>query len=161
MSASSGAGHNFHRHPTQEELITVSSGQIEQWLGEASTVLGPGDSAYVDPGLVHASFNTTGDTVHLRVVIAPSVATATGYELEDVSAEEPWASLRRALRVETAAFEEPLVPDENALMRPDGKVQAGDGSTAPGSCSCPSALPGCAASCRPGRRRHCGRSHVA
>ncbi len=52
-----GAGHNFHRHPLQEEVIIVGSGEIEQWLGESSTVLGPGDSAFVDAGLVHASFN--------------------------------------------------------------------------------------------------------
>lgn len=90
-----GAGHDFHRHPTQEELIIVDSGEVEQWLGERSMTLGPGDSAYVDPGLVHASFNTTSETAHLRVVISPSVGTATGYELEDVSAQEPWASLRR------------------------------------------------------------------
>jgi quercetin dioxygenase-like cupin family protein len=89
-----GAGHDFHRHPTQEELIIVESGEVEQWLGEQSRALGPGDSAYVDPGLIHASFNTTSETVHLRVVISPSVDTATGYDLEDVSAQEPWASLR-------------------------------------------------------------------
>ena len=73
-----GAGHDFHRHPTQEELIIVGAGEIEQWLGEKSRVLGPGDSAYVDPGLVHASFNTTSETAHLLVVISPSVQTPPG-----------------------------------------------------------------------------------
>ena len=95
VSILAGAGHDFHRHPAQEELIIVDSGEVEQWLGEQSRVLGPGDSAYVDPGLVHASFNTTAHTAYLRVVISPSVETATGYELEDVSAREPWVSLRR------------------------------------------------------------------
>jgi quercetin dioxygenase-like cupin family protein len=90
-----GAGHDFHRHPTQEELIIVDSGEVEQWLGDQSMVLRPGDSAYVDPGLVHASFNAAPETARLRVVISPSVDTPTGYDLEDVSAQEPWVSLRQ------------------------------------------------------------------
>jgi quercetin dioxygenase-like cupin family protein len=89
-----GAGHNFHRHPAQEEVIIVSSGEIEQWLGESSTVLAPGDSAFVDAGLVHASFNRGPETARLTVVIGPSAATPSGYEVEDVSGQQPWASLR-------------------------------------------------------------------
>ena len=33
-------------------------------------------------------------TAHLQVVIGPSLGGETGYGLEDVSGEEPWASLR-------------------------------------------------------------------
>jgi len=89
-----GAGHNFHRHPVQEEVIIVDSGEIEQWLGEESTLLRAGDSAFVDGGLVYAWFNTGARAARLRVVIAPSIGSGSGYELEDVSADEPWASIR-------------------------------------------------------------------
>ena len=89
-----GAGHDFHRHPVQEELITVGSGKIEQWVAEEVNVLGPGDSVYIAAGRVHASFNVGPETAHLRVVIGPAIGTGSGYELEDVSGQEPWASLR-------------------------------------------------------------------
>jgi quercetin dioxygenase-like cupin family protein len=89
-----GAGHNFHRHPGQEEVIIVSASEIEQWLGEDKSVLGPGGSVYVSAGQVHASFNLGKETAYLQVVIAPALATDTGYDLEDVSGQEPWASLR-------------------------------------------------------------------
>ena len=42
VEISPGAGHDFHRHPVQEELITVGSGEIEQWVAEEVNVLGPG-----------------------------------------------------------------------------------------------------------------------
>jgi quercetin dioxygenase-like cupin family protein len=89
-----GAGHDFHRHPVQEEVIIVTAGEIEQWVGEEVTVLRPGDSAFIVAGRVHASFNLSPETAHLRVVIAPTVGMGSGYELEDVSKRQPWASLR-------------------------------------------------------------------
>jgi quercetin dioxygenase-like cupin family protein len=88
-----GFGHDFHRHPDQEEMIVVKSGQIEQWIERQSTRLGPGDSVYIDRDVVHASFNTGSETAHLAVVLGPSVGDG-GYELVDVASEEPWASLR-------------------------------------------------------------------
>ena len=42
---------------------------------------------------MHASFNVGGETAQLQVVIGPSIGDG-GYGLVDVSAEEPWASLR-------------------------------------------------------------------
>ena len=45
-------------------------------------------------GVIHASFNDGTETAHLQVVIGPSLGGETGYGLEDVSGEEPWASLR-------------------------------------------------------------------
>jgi quercetin dioxygenase-like cupin family protein len=88
-----GGGHDFHRHPGQEEMIIVRSGEITQFLERDSTTLGVGDSVYVDADVVHASFNEGGETAHLQVVIGPSLGDG-GYGLVDVSAEEPWASLR-------------------------------------------------------------------
>jgi quercetin dioxygenase-like cupin family protein len=88
-----GQGHDFHTHPDQEEMIIVTSGQIEQWIERESQVLEPGDSVYIDKGVVHASFNTGSDTAYLQIVLGPAVGEG-GYELVDVSADEPWASLR-------------------------------------------------------------------
>ena len=89
-----GEGHNFHRHPGQEEMIIVKAGRVEQYLERESTILEPGDSVYIDADVVHASFNIGDETVHLQVVIGPSLGEGTGYGLVDVSGEEPWASLR-------------------------------------------------------------------
>jgi quercetin dioxygenase-like cupin family protein len=89
-----GEGHDFHRHPGQEEMIIVTQGQITQYIERDYSSLGPGDSVYLDEGVVHASFNDGDETAHLQVVIGPSLGGETGYGLEDVSGEEPWSSLR-------------------------------------------------------------------
>ena len=88
-----GFGHDFHKHPEQDELITVLAGRIEQWIDEEKTILEAGDSVYLDKDVVHASFNVGDVTARLFVVLAPSVGDE-GYQLVDVSTEEPWASLR-------------------------------------------------------------------
>ncbi len=89
-----GEGHAFHRHPGQEEMIIVKQGEITQFLEQESTTLGPLDSVFIEEGVVHASYNDGSETAHLQVVIAPSLGEGSGYGLEDVSGEEPWASLR-------------------------------------------------------------------
>ena len=89
-----GEGHAFHRHPGQEEMIIVKQGQITQFLEQDSTTLGPLDSVFIEEGVIHASYNDGNETAHLQVVIAPSLGEGSGYGLEDVSNEEPWASLR-------------------------------------------------------------------
>ena len=90
-----GEGHAFHRHVGQEEMIIVKQGAVTQYLELDSTTLNPGDSVYIDEGVIHASYNDGGETAHLQVVIGPSLSSEeTGYGLEDVSGEEPWASLR-------------------------------------------------------------------
>ena len=94
VSLEPGEGHDFHRHPGQEEMIIVSEGRIEQYLERDSAILGPGDSVYIDADVVHASFNVGDLTAHLQVVIGPSLGESSGYGLVDVSADEPWASLR-------------------------------------------------------------------
>lgn len=89
-----GGGHDFHRHPGQEEMIIVKRGQITQYLERESTTLGVDDSVFIEEDVVHASFNETGEPALLQVVIAPSLGEGSGYGLVDVSGEEPWASLR-------------------------------------------------------------------
>lgn len=89
-----GGGHDFHRHPDQEEMIIVKEGRITQFLERDSMELGPGDSVFVPTGTVHASFNDGDQTARLTVVLGPTVNQETGYDLEEVADQEPWASLR-------------------------------------------------------------------
>ena len=90
-----GGGHDFHRHPGQEAVIIVKEGTIVQYLDQESKTLTAGDSVLVPEGVVHASFNDDDEqTAFLQVVISPSLGGETGYGLEDVAEQEPWASLR-------------------------------------------------------------------
>jgi quercetin dioxygenase-like cupin family protein len=89
-----GEGHDFHRHPGQEEMIIVKRGRITQYLERESTELGPEDSVFIEADVVHASFNEGDETADLQVIIAPSPGEGSGYGLVDVSGDEPWASLR-------------------------------------------------------------------
>ena len=88
-----GGGHSFHRHPSQEELIYVLQGEIEQWVDCESKVLGPGDSAFIGADVVHASFNVSPGNSRILAVLGPAVG-AEGYEIVNVSDQEPWASIR-------------------------------------------------------------------
>jgi quercetin dioxygenase-like cupin family protein len=90
-----GGGHDFHRHPDQEEMIIVNTGRITQYLEQESRELGPGDSVFVPANTVHASFNEGDETAHLTVILGPALDTETGYDLVDVADQEPWSSLRR------------------------------------------------------------------
>jgi quercetin dioxygenase-like cupin family protein len=85
--------HAFHKHPDQDEMITVVSGKVTQFLEGESTVLGPGDSVYIDKDVVHGSYNDFDEPAQLAVVLAPAVGDG-GYTALDVSSEEPWASAR-------------------------------------------------------------------
>ena len=86
--------HDFHRHPGQEEMIIVKSGNVEQWLEQEAATLGPGDSVFIGADLVHATFNDGDEPAHLQVVLGPALDSEIGYGLVDVSGEAPWSSLR-------------------------------------------------------------------
>jgi quercetin dioxygenase-like cupin family protein len=88
-----GGGHDFHKHPDQDEMIIVKSGRVVQWLEQDHSELGPGDSVYIDRDVVHGSFNEFSEAAELQVILAPARGDG-GYELVDVSGDEPWASLR-------------------------------------------------------------------
>ena len=88
-----GQGHDFHRHPDQEEVIYVVSGEVEQWLERERSFLTGGDSVFIAADTVHASFNRGDEPARLLAILGPCVGEI-GYELVDVAAEEPWASLR-------------------------------------------------------------------
>jgi quercetin dioxygenase-like cupin family protein len=93
VTLSPGGGHNFHKHPRQEEVIYVIEGEIEQWVHREKRVLRPGDSAFIGADVVHASFNVSDRNARLLAVLGPCVGPE-GYELVDVSGQEPWVSLR-------------------------------------------------------------------
>lgn len=88
-----GFGHNFHLHPGQEEVIYVVAGAVEQWVGQESTTLRPGDGVFIAGDVVHASFNTSNETAKLIAILGPSVGDE-GYQLVEVYEQEPWKSLR-------------------------------------------------------------------
>jgi quercetin dioxygenase-like cupin family protein len=85
--------HAFHKHPDQDEMITVVAGKVTQYLEGESSMLGPGDSVYIDKDVVHGSYNDFDEPALLSVVLAPAIGDG-GYVAVDVTADEPWASLR-------------------------------------------------------------------
>jgi len=87
-------GHNFHKHPQQEELIYVIEGEIEQWVDREKRNLRPGDSAFIGADVVHASFNVSDRNAKLLAILGPCIGSE-GYELVDVANQEPWAALRK------------------------------------------------------------------
>ncbi len=88
-----GNGHNFHKHPQQEEVIYVISGAIEQWVGQEKCVLKAGESAFIPADEVHASFNVGSTEAKLLAILSPCIGEE-GYELVDVMNEDPWNSIR-------------------------------------------------------------------
>lgn len=88
-----GQGHNFHKHPEQEEVIYVLAGEVEQWLGEQRQNLKPGDSIFIDADVVHASFTAGNEPARLLAILAPCIGEG-GYEMVDVSGTAPWNKLR-------------------------------------------------------------------
>lgn len=88
-----GKGHNFHKHPDQEEVILVVAGTVEQWVDHEKRILGPGDSAFIPADVVHASFNVGSGEAKIVAILGPCVG-AIGYEVVDVAGEAPWNALR-------------------------------------------------------------------
>ena len=89
-----GKGHDFHKHPDQEEVIYIAAGTVEQWVDREKRVLGPGDSAFIPADVVHASFNVGDTDAKIAAILGPCVGDI-GYELVDVAGEAPWNGLRR------------------------------------------------------------------
>jgi quercetin dioxygenase-like cupin family protein len=88
-----GYGHDFHRHPRQEEVLYVLAGEVEQWLERDKRTLRAGDAIFVARGVVHASFNVGRETARFLVVLSPCFGEA-GYESEEVASLPPWSGLR-------------------------------------------------------------------
>ena len=88
-----GEGHDFHKHPDQEEVIYCISGKVEQWLDREKRIFGPGDSVFIGADVVHASFNVGDDDAQLLAILGPCVGDQ-GYESVDVAGQAPWSNLR-------------------------------------------------------------------
>ena len=88
-----GKGHNFHKHPDQEEVLYVVAGSVEQWVDREKRMLGPRDAAFVPADMVHASFNAGTTDAKIIAILGPCVGEG-GYELVDVAGEAPWNRLR-------------------------------------------------------------------
>ena len=93
VSLMPGKGHDFHKHPDQEEVILVVAGKVEQWVDREKRILGPGDSAHIPADVVHASFNVGDTEAKIAAILGPCVGEI-GYELVDVAGEAPWNTLR-------------------------------------------------------------------
>jgi quercetin dioxygenase-like cupin family protein len=88
-----GHGHNFHRHPDQEEVIYVLEGEVEQWLERERRNLRAGDAVFIGAGVVHASFNVTAAPARLLAILGPAVGEG-GYVSVEVGDQAPWNELR-------------------------------------------------------------------
>ncbi len=88
-----GGGHNFHKHPEQEEVIYVLEGSVEQWLEDQKQILNQGDSVFIAADAVHASFNVSNQNAKLLAILGPSIGEE-GYQLIEVYDQKPWNSLR-------------------------------------------------------------------
>lgn len=88
-----GRGHNFHKHPDQEEVIYVLEGEVQQWLEQKSATLRPGDSIFIGADVVHASFNVSSAPARLLAILGPCVGDG-GYVSVEMGEHEPWKSLR-------------------------------------------------------------------
>lgn len=88
-----GRSHPFHIHPTREEIIYILSGRAEQWCGREHRILGPGEMVLIPKGEVHGTYNPFRERLVFLAILSPSNAPEPG--IVDVSAQEPWASLRR------------------------------------------------------------------
>ena len=89
-----GKGHNFHKHPEQEELLLIIAGEAEQWIGEEKRILKAGDSAFVPRGVVHASYNAGEGEARIAAILGPCVGDV-GYISVEMGGEAPWNTLRR------------------------------------------------------------------
>ena len=93
VTLSPGKGHNFHKHPDQEEVLLIVQGSVEQWVEQEKRILGPGDSAFVPKGAVHASFNAGEGEARIAAILGPCVGDV-GYVSVEMGAEAPWNALR-------------------------------------------------------------------
>ena len=67
-----GGFHDFHRHPEMNEILYILKGNAEQWVENEKQILGPGDSVYIDPDVVHATFNVGEENLEFLAILAPS-----------------------------------------------------------------------------------------
>ena len=111
VNISPGQGHDFHKHPQQEEVIYVVKGKVEQWVGQEKQILRAGESVFIPADKVHASFNVGNSDARLIAILGPSVG-ADGYELVEVYNAAPWNSFAIS------------TPSDDAVIRRAGSISS-------------------------------------
>ena len=88
-----GGSHNFHRHPEMNEILYILKGKAEQWVEHEKQMLEVGDSVYIDPNLVHATFNVGDEPLEFLAILAP----AAGWEAGTIDEFEhaPYSEYRK------------------------------------------------------------------
>ena len=74
-------------------MIVVTAGRLEQWIDREKRLLGPGDTAYIPAGVVHASFNVGDVEAKLLAILGPCVG-EDGVVTVEVAGKVPWSSIR-------------------------------------------------------------------
>jgi quercetin dioxygenase-like cupin family protein len=92
--------HPFHFHPHREEIIYVIYGRAEQWVGNEYRILKAGEMAHIPAGVIHGTFNPHHEPLVFLAILSPAklpddLAAVT--DPQDVSSQEPWASLRKGM----------------------------------------------------------------
>ena len=87
-----GDGHDFHRHPEMNEILYILKGKAEQWVEDEKRILEVGDSVYIAPNVIHATFNAGEDELEFLAVLSP----ANGWEAGtiDESKRLPYSTYR-------------------------------------------------------------------
>ena len=88
-----GKGHDFHKHPDQEEVIVVVAGEVEQWLDREKRVLTPATGPSSPPAWCTPRSTSAAARRRSLAILGPCVGDV-GYELVDMAAEAPWNTLR-------------------------------------------------------------------
>jgi quercetin dioxygenase-like cupin family protein len=91
-----GQMHSFHYHHRREEVIYVLEGQLEQWIGEESQILGPGDMAHIPADMVHATFTLDAPVKFLAILSPCQFPGEEVAFMQGVDDQEPWKSLLAA-----------------------------------------------------------------
>jgi len=92
--------HPFHFHPHREEIIYVIYGRAEQWVGNEYKILSAGEMAHIPAGTIHATYNPHHEPLVFLAILSPAKLPddlAAAPDPQDVSAQEPWASIRKGL----------------------------------------------------------------
>ncbi len=69
-----GTGHQFHYHPTREEIIYVVDGVAEQWVDRKKRRLKAGECAFIPKKVVHAIFNSSKKPMTFLAILSPAKA---------------------------------------------------------------------------------------
>ena len=74
-------------------MLYVVAGKVEQWIDREKRILGPGDAAFIQAGVVHATFNVSQSEAKVVAIFGPCIGDV-GFEMVSVADEDPWRGLR-------------------------------------------------------------------